>query len=106
MRAAVKCYEWDAIASDDEPATLVMHVGPIDAPGEDLFTVSVCTPEALAKLIDRDGALIGRHFLFVSHIDRARIESFVDDRLRRIDGETWSDLAGKIGRIGRWEFEP
>jgi hypothetical protein len=47
----------------------------------------------------------GRHFLFVERIVTAQVEDFVSDRLRRMDGDTWPELAEKIGRLGFWEFE-
>jgi|NGEPerStandDraft_9_1074522.scaffolds.fasta_scaffold145665_1 Immunity protein 8 len=49
--------------------------------------------------------LIGRHYLFVDRIDTVRIEAFINDRLRRLDGDTWRQLAQKIAHIAYWEFE-
>lgn len=108
MRAVVKRFEWDALTDgrpNDEPVELVLHVGPIEGPGEEMFSVHVCTPAALIKLLERDGLLIARHFLFIERIDAARVEAFINDRLRRLDGDTWQQLAYKIARIGHWEFE-
>jgi Immunity protein 8 len=59
----------------------------------------------LAQLVARDGVVPGRHFIFVESIDRDTVEAFIRDRLRRMSGNTWSDLAEKIGRLGYWEFE-
>lgn len=67
--------------------------------------MSVCTPAALTDLVERDGVVIGRHFIFVAEMNRATVEAIVRDRLRRIDGDNWNELAAKIGRIGLWEFE-
>ncbi len=108
MRAVVKRFEWDVLNDDhrdDEQVELVLHVGPIDGPGEEMFTVTVCTPAALLKLLERDGLLVGRHYLFINRIDTNRVEAFINDRLRRLDGDTWPQLANKIARIGFWEFE-
>jgi hypothetical protein len=49
--------------------------------------------------------VIGRHYLFVPGINTERIEAFLNDRMRRLDGDNWWDLAQKIARIGSWEFE-
>ena len=65
----------------------------------------MCTPDALAELVARDGIVPGRHFLFVKSINCDRVEAFIHDRLRHISGRTWSDVAEKIGRLGYWEFE-
>ena len=106
VRAVVKRFEWDT-GSDvhDQLIGLVLHVGPIDGPGEEMFFVNVCTPAALAGLLARDGLLVGRHYLFVEHVNVGRIEDFINDRLRRLDGDTWTQLASKVARIGHWEFE-
>ena len=67
--------------------------------------MSVSTPAALNVLLARDGIVIGRHLLLVKRVDRTRIEAFLADRLRRIDGDSWDVVAEKISRIGYWEFE-
>ena len=46
MRAIIQAFEWDAVGDNrgtDEVAELVLHVGPINGPGDELFTVHVCT---------------------------------------------------------------
>jgi hypothetical protein len=65
----------------------------------------VCTPRGLVTLLERDGIGFGRHDIVASSIDPKRVEAPVEDRPRRLDGDSWSDLAGKIGRIGYWDFE-
>lgn len=82
-----------------------MVVGPQDGPGDEIFQITVCTPQAIQTVLDRDGIVVGRHFLLVSHIAPAKIEAFLHDRLRRLDGTTWPELADKIGRLAYWEFE-
>lgn len=108
MRAAIRTFEWDDLRSDramDRPINLVMVVGPLDGAGDETFQITVCTPAALTFLLDRDGIVVGRHLLLVGGINPANIEAFLQDRLRRLDGDTWPELATKIGRLGYWEFE-
>jgi hypothetical protein len=52
----------------------------------------VCTPAALGRLVERDGVVVGRHFVFVDGLNTERVEAVIADRLRRLDGETWADL--------------
>jgi hypothetical protein len=109
MRAEVKYFEWDDIDSAITPLSeqitgLVFAAGPLGSVGADNFHVTVCTPEALATMVARDGDVIGRHFVFVASINPRRVEETIRDRLRRLDGDSWTDLAEKIGRIGHWEF--
>jgi hypothetical protein len=111
MRAEVKYFEWPDLESgitspsDLKSTLLVFAAGPLDGPGAETFRVTVCTPEALAEMIQRDGIVIGRHLLFVASVNTSKVEETVRDRLRRIDGDTWPKLATKIGRIGLWEYE-
>ncbi|NYJ04413.1 Imm8 family immunity protein [Petropleomorpha daqingensis] len=110
MFAVVRYFEWPDLergsdTDDDGSTLLVFAAGPADGPGEETFQATVCTPDALAELVARDGVVSGRHFLFVESINRDRVEAFIRDRLRRISGDTWSDVAEKIGRLGSWEFE-
>jgi Immunity protein 8 len=67
VRAMIQAFEWYAVGDNrgiDEVVELVLHVGLINRPGDELFTVHVCTIDALAKLLLRDGMVIGRHYLF------------------------------------------
>lgn len=108
MRAEVKYFEWpglERVDPDLQSASLVFGAGPLGGRGAEVFHVTVCSPGALADLVRRDGVVIGRHFIFVASFDTALVEETVRDRVRRIDGDTWPDLAAKIGRIGLWEFE-
>lgn len=70
-----------------------MLIGPQDSPGDETFQITVCTPQAITALLDRDGVVVGHHLLLVSDIDPAKIEAFLHDRLRRLDGNSWGDLA-------------
>ncbi len=111
MRAEVKYFEWTDLERDGLDPTevdttlFVFAAGPSGEPGEEAFHATVCTPRGLEALVDRDGVVFGRHFVFVSSINTETVEAAIHDRLRRIDGDTWSQLAEKIGRLGFWEFE-
>ena len=108
MRAKIRFFEWDGLRPDrrsDEPVNLTMIIGPLDGPGDEVFQVTICTLEAISSLVARDGMLLGRYLLIVDGMNTARVEAFFEDRLRRLDGDTWPQLAEKIARIARWEFE-
>ncbi|MGX7678693.1 Imm8 family immunity protein [Jatrophihabitans sp. DSM 45814] len=111
MRAEVTYFEWPDLepgglaAADRMSTVMVFAAGPIGVPSPETFQVTVCTPDGLAALVERDSVVIGRHFLFAAAIQVDQIEEFVRDRLRRLDGDSWTELAEKIARIGYWEFE-
>jgi hypothetical protein len=79
--------------------------GPSDGPGEEYFQLTVCTPAALAELLAGEPVLVGRHWLFVAEFDAAAVERFLRRAVAEIEGQTWNEVAAKIGRLGLWEFE-
>ncbi len=108
MRAVIRSFEWNDLRPDrgiDQTVNLVMLIGPQNGPGDETFQITVCTPQATKALLDRDGIVVGRHLLLVRDLDPAKIEAFLHDRLRRLDGNNWPELAEKIGRLAYWEFE-
>ncbi|MFF0572550.1 Imm8 family immunity protein [Streptosporangium saharense] len=111
MRARVSDFRWvdleDGQRLDRTHACelLEMYVGAQDGPGEDVFSLTVCTPSALAEQLDHHPFLIGRHWLFVRELRPDRVTAWLADRIAVLEAPTWSELAEKIGRIGHWEFE-
>jgi hypothetical protein len=97
-------FEWEVDQLAQE-ASVVLHAGPSDGPGSETFHIEVVTLTGVAARVARDRIVTGRHLLIVEDINQRRIERFIEDRLRRISGETWHDVALKIGRLGYWEFE-
>ena len=96
---------WEPDDPSDFMVLVEVSAGRIDGPGEELFGIEVATPAFLAGEISRRGPLFGRHFLFVERWEWPRIEATIREYVDGLTGETWSELAGKLGRIGRWEFE-
>lgn len=79
--------------------------GPEGLDGEESFDVLVCTPRWLADEVKRVGTLIGRHHLIVDAFDLAQLRAFLEGYARSSSGRTWQEVAAKLARIGRWEFE-
>lgn len=80
-------------------------VGPRGGEGEESFDVNVCTPAWLEKEIAKEGFVVGRHYLIVSTYNPAFIEKLIRKFVERWSGESWSEVAQKVARIGYWEFE-
>jgi hypothetical protein len=91
--------------ADDCGILVQVLVGPADGPGEESFDVVVCTPRWLERQVREDGPLLGRHHLVMDKYDVARMRSFLTEEIESLEASTWSELASKIGRIGKWEFE-
>jgi len=82
------------------------HFGAEGEPGADLFDFTVCTPAWLEDLARRgSGILMGRHFLIVLKFDFRRVKRFLEDYATKCDGDSWPEIAEKLGRVGHWEFE-
>lgn len=91
------------VPSDSAFAILVqILVGPSDEPGEESFDVVVCSPKWLEQ---QSGPIVGRHHLIVKRFNYTELETFVKDYLRDCEGVDWKEVACKVGRLGRWEFE-
>lgn len=82
-----------------------MMIGPEGEPGEESFDVVVCTPRWLERRVHEEGALIGRHHLMIERWDADRVRNFLRDAVESEEAPTWPELAAKIGRLGKWEFE-
>ena len=80
--------------------------GPDDGPGEESFDILICTPKRLADDLRKSGGILsGRHYLLIEKYDIAQITDFILEHASRCKGQTWREVAEKLGRLGKWEFE-
>ena len=80
-------------------------VGPRGSEGEESFDINVCTPQWLDEQVAREGFVFGIHRLFVRTYDPVYIKNLITKFIERYSGDSWREVAEKIGRIGQWEFE-
>jgi hypothetical protein len=90
---------------DDFALLLQILVGPQEAPGEESFDVFLCTPMWLLHNHQPSDIVVGRHRLIVFEYDYESLRSFISRWVDSCEGPTWQELATRIGRLGRWEFE-
>jgi hypothetical protein len=89
-----------------EPAILVqLMVGPEGQPGEESFEVTLCTAEWLAQRARSEQIVDCRHHVVVGEYGFDDVERYFQRRVAACEGPTWQDVAAKVGRLGRWEFE-
>jgi Immunity protein 8 len=90
----------------DGPFSILLQAmaGPVEAPGEESFDIVVCTYDWLQA---NPPARItpGRHYLFVAEFDYNELFDYLRNYCSDCEGGTWDEVALKVGRIGRWEFE-
>ncbi|MGJ6969226.1 Imm8 family immunity protein [Streptosporangium sp. G11] len=84
---------------------LQVFVGPASKEGSESFDIMICTPSFVARRIAESGIVDGRHHLLVSHFKKDDIEFYITKRVNAIDEPSWVEVANKLSRLGRWEFE-
>jgi len=95
----------EAFAPDGPFGILVMAiVGPSDGPGQESFDFMLCTPDWFSSNM-KDDLTTGRHHVFVKRYDHSRLQAFVESYCAECSGSSWKDVAEKLGRLGKWEFE-
>jgi hypothetical protein len=79
-------------------------VGPRGVDGQESFDI-VCTPKWLLDHHDRNDIVTGRHLLIVFEYSYERLLEKISSLCIECSGQTWQELAVKLGRWGKWEFE-
>lgn len=91
--------------ADDFAFLLQILAGPSEGDGEESFDVFVCTPLWLRNNHQPSDIVVGRHKLIVFDYNYRRLVSFITGLVESCEGTTWQELADRIGRLGKWEFE-
>jgi hypothetical protein len=84
---------------------LQIMVGPEEQQGEDSFDVVVCTPDWLKRNFKTSDIILGQGRILVFEYNYERLRSFIERYCEKCVADTWQDIATKLSRIGRWEFE-
>jgi hypothetical protein len=90
----------------DEFAVLLQIVaGPPGTPGAESFDVTLCSPTWVAARTAEAKVIEGCHLLVVQEYDYDLIHDYLSRRVSTCEGESWREVAQKLSRLGRWEFE-
>ncbi|OZB81673.1 MAG: hypothetical protein B7X32_16115 [Microbacterium sp. 13-71-7] len=114
MRAMLR-----SLAFDPDPRSLAadasafrmnarLTLGPTDGPGDETFDVTVCTPEWLAQACRKTGGIYdARHHVIVTmeQFHERVLHDWFEARVRAVEGDDWSEIGNRLGRLGFWEFE-
>jgi hypothetical protein len=90
---------------DDFGFLLQVFAGPEGGEGEEAFDVILCTPKWLGRKYRRSDVIPGRHHLIVFEYDYDRLVREIELLCESAEGNSWRDVAMKLSRFGRWEFE-
>ncbi|TQX86053.1 MULTISPECIES: Imm8 family immunity protein [Rhizobium] len=79
-------------------------IGPVENDGAEIFSFEICTPKwfaenRLAK------ATFTRGIVFVPEYDEQAVKMIIADLVAKTSGDTWGEIAEKLSRYLRWEFE-
>jgi hypothetical protein len=97
--------KFDPNEKDNFGILLQLMVSPKNGKGEESFDIMVCTPQWLIRNYQKSDMIFGRHYLIVFEYDYPKIYDKLKEYIGGIEGDTWNEIALKIGRIGKWEFE-
>lgn len=84
---------------------LQITAGPVGRDEEESFDVVVCTAGWINRHLSPEGILVGRHYLVVDSYDYGRLEGFLRRYVDQCSGSMWGEVAIRLGRLGKWEFE-
>ncbi|WP_348804212.1 Imm8 family immunity protein [Gordonia sp. VNQ95] len=79
--------------------------GPLGQPGEESFDILVCTPDSLKPELEAGVPRLGRHTLLQGRLDLPAAYKFIDEYVSSVEGKDWTEVAEKLARLGKWEFE-
>ena len=79
--------------------------GPENSEGEESFDFLLCTPQWLVRKMKEEAVLPGRHYLFIKQYDINAVKKYLVGYVGQCEGDTWNEIAQKLARIGKWEFE-
>ena len=80
-------------------------IGPANSEGEESFDITVCSPKWLLEQYARQDVIFGRHHLIMLEYDFARMMSVFERLCNESEAPTWGEVAAKLGRFAKWEFE-
>jgi hypothetical protein len=73
--------------------------------GDESFDVLLCTPKWLMDRYNQDDIIVGAHHLIVFEYNYSNLVRRINKYLMHCSGNTWREVAEKVGRLGKWEFE-
>lgn len=106
MRAEIKCYGIsDSYSSNDDFFNLELEIGFVGSKGSELFTVDVCTPAALARMLEYNGPEFHQKMIVTNDLRLESIVSFIKRTLSEFEEDNWDDLARRLATLFSWEFD-
>jgi hypothetical protein len=96
---------WRPEDADCFELQVTAFVGPNDQVGEEMFDFRVCTATWLERNPPPKGFEFPRSTVLLTRWDYQTLERALTDLCLHTTGGDWSEVATKLSRYGRWEFE-
>ena len=80
-------------------------IGPESGDGEEMFDFQVCTAAWLERHPPPKGFEFLRSTILVARWDYKTLERALGDLCLHTAGDDWREIATRLSRYGRWEFE-
>lgn len=71
----------------------------------DIFLFYVTTPKKLLEISKDKGYEFGYSLIIVEEYKEDLVRDAIKKLLSEIDGDTWEEVAKKINKYGRWEYD-
>jgi hypothetical protein len=91
--------------TDDFAILLQIIAGPEGTSGAESFDVTLCSVAWIAAKALEARVMEGCHLLIVQEYDYDLIHDYLSRRVSACECESWQEVAQKLSRLGRWEFE-
>lgn len=91
--------------SENFSLCLDLSIGPVNSDGADLFYVTVCSPQYVEQLVAQEGIATMRGYLVTDGFQVTVIRARIEKLLSAVSGETWAEVATKLSRYFKWEFD-
>jgi hypothetical protein len=79
-------------------------IGPAGDDSWESFDIVVCSPGSLAQEAE-SGPVLGLHRIVMAKFDYDALAGTISTFCEQCEGTTWPEVARRLARLGRWEFE-
>ncbi|MGL3609080.1 Imm8 family immunity protein [Rhizobium sp. G187] len=79
-------------------------IGPVGEEGADIFSFEICTPKWFEEERNEKAAF-ARAVVFLRTYDELAAKTIIRKLVDTTSGDTWIEIAQKLNRYLRWEFE-
>lgn len=97
--------QWTPPDLQDFGILLQVLIGPKGQQGEEAFDFVVCSPAWLLKDRGAKSVIFGSHHILLFEYNFDRLQEALTKLVTGVSGSSWNELAQKLSRYGRWEFE-